>query len=116
MRCAAVSYSLPRLNCRDYRRVFTKRAVFLVGERRLQNHLRLLHGGERLGRFFDRVRNARQTPECNAPGDDKLDNTSPQKCHRPRGVDVSDLRRADLNAVVMELVTEEKSRRLALVK
>src|SRR2546430_4924102 len=116
MRCAAVSYPLPRLTCRDYRRVFTKRAVFLVGERCLQNHLGLLHGGERLGRLFDRERNARQTPEGNAPGDDKLDDASPQKRHRPGRVDVSDLRRADLDAVVMDLVTEEKSRRLALVK
>src|SRR5205085_8969783 len=32
------------------------------------------------------------------------------------GVDVSDLRRADLNAVVMELVTEEESRRVALIE
>src|SRR5436190_1936907 len=36
--------------------------------------------------------------------------------HRPGRVDVADLRGADLDAVVVELVSEEEARRLTLVK
>src|SRR5205814_6742331 len=75
-----------------------------------------LGGGERLGHLLDRERNARQASEGDTPGHYKLDHASAQKRHRPGGVDVSDLRRADFDAVVMELVTEEESRRLALVE
>src|SRR5206468_688558 len=71
---------------------------------------------EGLGRLLDRKRGPRQAAEREAAGQSVLDNADAKRGHRPIGVDVPDLGRTDLHAVVVELVTQEEPARLALVE